>query len=664
MLFSTLRNKIIILSFFLIFFLQISSGIVQYYQTKQTLFGGMADRASNSSLEFINSLNKRLSGLTTDEQKGGFVEVFVGLEGKTMLNQILNNVTDLDRIDFFNKDGRILISEDRKGTNGNMPVVTDQSIKNLLLNNKNSTFENDDQFIISIPVIYKNNLVGYLVFYYSNQEFGNRESALVYNTIIFLIIFLIISVLVSLYLSKKITGPITELKDVAERFGQGELNQRIKVDSGDELGELGKSFNIMADNLSRLESQLIAKNIDLQTNVDDLTEARKKIANEVVIIEKEKEKTVIERDKINAILHSIGDGVFVVDSDLKVILVNGVTTKISGYKTEEILGTKFNDKLKFVLEETGKLNDVFIKRAMETKTIQEMSNHTLLIDKNGNKIPVADSAAPLLDKNNNVIGCAIVFRDVTKERGIDKAKTEFISIASHQLRTPLTIINWHVEAILSEKTSNLSSVQLRYLNEVYVASKRMARLVNGLLSIAHIESGGLKIQLVNVYLDSLINEILYKLETFSKDHNCTIIFNKPLKRLPQIAIDKDLITEVIQNIITNAVRYSHGKKCVVDVSLKEQGSEYVISVTDQGIGIPAESQGRIFQRFFRADNARSKEPEGSGMGLYIAKMIVEASHGKLTFESPIGYKEVKGNKIGYGTVFHLNLPISSAESKK
>jgi len=157
---------------------------------------------------------------------------------------------------------------------------------------------------------------------------------------------------------------------------------------------------------------------------------------------------------------------------------------------------------------------------------------------------------------------------------------------------------------------------------------------------------------------------LYKLETFSKDHNCTIIFNKPLKRLPQIAIDKDLITEVIQNIITNAVRYSHGKKCVVDVSLKEQGSEYVISVTDQGIGIPAESQGRIFQRFFRADNARSKEPEGSGMGLYIAKMIVEASHGKLTFESPIGYKEVKGNKIGYGTVFHLNLPISSAESKK
>lgn len=663
MFFSTLRNKIIVLSFFLIFFLQISSGIVQYYQTKQTLFGGMADRASNSSLEFVNNLNKRLSGLTDEEQKGGFVEVFASLEGKTMLNQVLNNVTDLDRIDFFNKDGRVLISEDRKGTNVNIPVITDQSIKNLLLTNKNSTLENDDQFVISIPVVYENKIGGYLVFYYSNQEFGNRESALVYNTIIFLIIFLIISVLVSLYLSKKITGPITELKEVAERFGQGALNERIKVGGSDELGELGKSFNIMADNLSRLESQLIAKNIDLQTNVDDLTEARKKIAKEVITVEKEKEKTIIERDKINAILHSIGDGVFVVDSDLKVILVNGVTTNISGYKTEEILGTKFNDKLKFVLEETGKPNDVFIKRAMETKTIQEMSNHTLLIDKNGNKIPVADSAAPLLDKNGNVIGCAIVFRDVTKERGIDKAKTEFISIASHQLRTPLTIINWHVEAILSANTSNLNPVQLRYLNEVYVASKRMVRLVNGLLSIAHIESGGLKMQLENVYLDSLTNEILHKLETFSKDHNCTIIFNKPLKRLPQIAIDKDLIGEVIQNVITNAIRYSHGKKSEVNISLKQQGSEYVISVTDQGIGIPTESQSRIFQRFFRADNARSKEPEGSGMGLYIAKMIVEASHGKLTFESPIGYKEVKGEKVGYGTVFHLHLPISSPELK-
>ena len=198
-----------------------------------------------------------------------------------------------------------------------------------------------------------------------------------------------------------------------------------------------------------------------------------------------------EKDKIEAIIQSIGDGVFVVDRDYKIILFNQAAVQISGFSVKEVLGRRYNDVLKFVLEKNEKANDHFVKEAMKSGEIKKMSNHTLLIRNDGTKISVADSAAPLKDEKDNAVGSVVVFRDVTKERAIDRAKSEFVSLASHQLRTPLSTINWYAEMLLSEDIGKVDDGQKKYLEKIYRNNKRMVALVDALLNVSRIELGTL-----------------------------------------------------------------------------------------------------------------------------------------------------------------------------
>jgi signal transduction histidine kinase len=275
-----------------------------------------------------------------------------------------------------------------------------------------------------------------------------------------------------------------------------------------------------------------------------------------------------------------------------------------------------------------------------------MSNYKLLVTKDKGNVPVAASAAPLINEESQVTGCVVVFRDITKDREIDKMKTEFVSVASHQLKTPLTGIKWMTELLMR---CGLNEEQTEFAQSAHDSTNRMIKLINELLDVSHIETGR-KFDVLKERTDiiALLDTILCDLNENANKKN--ILVAKSKETLPELMVDIDIskIRHVITNLIDNAIKYSK-QDGSIKVSCARDKSEVVFFVKDNGIGIPQEQQKRLFEKFFRADNAVLSETDGTGLGLYIVKAIVEAHDGKVWFESV-------ENK---GTAFYFKLPIGT-----
>ena len=461
-------------------------------------------------------------------------------------------------------------------------------------------------------------------------------------------------VLVSLFvylLTRNSLASLKKIKIFSEKLSGGDFSQKIVVNDKNEIGDLAETFNSLGNKLknyySNLEKKVSEKTFELEKNKNDLENQQKAILNILDDVDSEKKNISLEKEKIDAILHSIGDGVFVVDEKLEIVMINNVTSEISGFSEKELIGKKYNSVLKFIFEKNGEENRKFIDLAISTGKVQEMANHTILIKKDKNKVPVADSAAPLKNKEGKVIGCVVVFRDVFKEREIDRMKTEFVSLASHQLRTPLTSIKWYTELLLAdEKNDKLVGEKREFIQEIQEGNKRMIDLVNDLLNVSHIETGKkFVIDKKEEDIILIIEQAIKEQEVIAKQKNIKIVYDgKPEGKLT-VSIDGTKIKQIIQNFISNAIKYSP-KETTITVGFKEDDGQHIFYVKDQGAGIPKEQQGQIFEKFFRASNVILTGVEGTGLGLYIAEAIIKGHGGKIWFES------VENE----GTTFFISLP--------
>jgi PAS domain S-box-containing protein len=224
-----------------------------------------------------------------------------------------------------------------------------------------------------------------------------------------ILIILVLVILLSNLQAKSITDPIKILVKNTQKIISGDYSIKTKINSKDEIGELAFAFDEMAANLLKSQTELKNRAEVLKNRNIDLELSHKAMLDLIESIRKEK-------DKINAIVHSIGDGVFVIDKDYNITLFNESAEDISGFASKEAIDKKYYDILKFVYENDRKTNDSFIKDVFDTGHPKKMSNHTVLIKKDGGVVPVADSASPLKDISGAVIGCVVVFRDATKER--------------------------------------------------------------------------------------------------------------------------------------------------------------------------------------------------------------------------------------------------------
>lgn len=355
-------------------------------------------------------------------------------------------------------------------------------------------------------------------------------------------------------------------------------------------------------------------------------------------------------EELDDIAHTIGEGLLVIKRNKKILFFNAAAEELTGFLAEEVLDLPFGKKLKFVNEETEKLNDHFIEEAMRSRRVKVVSRDIALIHKQGHLIPLAVNAAPLLNKDNKVTGCIIVFRDVTREREIDRAKSEFVSLASHQLQTPLSAVSWHTEMLLDARIGQLNKKQKEFLHAIYEGNQRMIKLVNSLLNVSRIDMGTLSVNPkptdIAKLTDNVLEELLFRVDI--KELEIT----KDYGKLSKLKVDPQLMRIVLQNILSNAIKYSR-EKGKINISMSKDKENFMLAIQDHGYGIPKEQQPKIFSKLFRADNVKSRKVEGTGLGLYVAKSVIDAFGGKIWFKS-------QENK---GTTFFITIPLRGVRAK-
>lgn len=366
------------------------------------------------------------------------------------------------------------------------------------------------------------------------------------------------------------------------------------------------------------------------------------IEEKSITLERLLQQIMKDKQKTEIILTSIGDGILVLDKEKRIILVNPSVTRLSGFEREELLDKKYFEILKFINEVSKEEQRDFIEKVYATGKSAQMDMHTSLITKTGEELPVGDSASPILDKDNTVIGCVVVFRDATKEREIDQMKTEFVSLASHELKTPLTSMKYLLE-LFSDSATTLSDEQKSYMSELRKSNEEMILLVNDLLNVSRIELGR-KFDIVKVESDliEIIKDVTAQQAGFANHKKVEIIFPQQGDTI-NLKLDREKIREVVKNLVSNAIKYSkENSKIEINIAVNEK--EIVFSVKDSGIGIPEAEKDNIFKKLYRANNVG--DIEGTGLGLYISKAIIEKHEGKIWFET----------KENEGTTFFFSLP--------
>jgi PAS domain S-box-containing protein len=350
-----------------------------------------------------------------------------------------------------------------------------------------------------------------------------------------------------------------------------------------------------------------------------------------------------ERAQSEAIFLSIGDGAIATDADGKIRRINHVALDILGYSEKEVIGQWF-PKILQARNDDGDPYEMLERPVSQAfLTGQPVSSKTQYLTKSGKLVPVAITVSPILLEGKPV-GAIEVFRDITQEHEIDRMKSEFISIASHQLRTPLTAIKTYSHLLASGYKGNLSNDQHEFMDIILSSIDRMNDLINTLLDISRIEEGILSTTSQATPLDDLVEELITEVHSMAEAKNTKINFQLKGNNFI-LTTDPMLLKELVANLVTNAVKYTPvGGK--VDVKVEEKSDVIVLTVKDNGYGIPRSQQQRVFTKFFRGDNVVTIDPTGTGLGLYLVRRIADNLGGKVWFKSD----------EGKGSTFYISLP--------
>ncbi|HWB38954.1 MAG TPA: PAS domain-containing sensor histidine kinase [Candidatus Saccharimonadales bacterium] len=341
---------------------------------------------------------------------------------------------------------------------------------------------------------------------------------------------------------------------------------------------------------------------------------------------------------------SIGDGAISTDAFGRITRVNPVALDLLGFQEKEVIGEWFPGKVVAVTADDIPMNliDRPITKAFLTgRTIYEKMYYRR---KDGQLIPVSTTVSPIL-LDGQPIGAIEVFRDITLDEEIDRMKSEFISLASHQLRTPLSAIKTYSHMLVDGFMGDVTDTQRKSLHTIIAAANRMNELISTLLNITRIESGTISVTLKRVDIGMLIDEVIAEVSLLAADRSIEVSFNRTPKANLRTKTDPLIFKEVLTNLVVNAVKYTPEKGSVI-ITARRRAKDTLISVKDNGWGIPEHAQDQVFSKFFRAQNIVRRETTGTGLGLYLVKGLVAA------LEGTIWFKSVEGK----GTEFSFTVP--------
>jgi len=449
--------------------------------------------------------------------------------------------------------------------------------------------------------------LGILVIHFHGDEIRLREYALG------MVLVLIPALVIGRLLTYTITLHLEQLRRSAEQIERGDYSARVVPSYEDEFADLARAFNHMADVLAARESALREQNQTLAS----------------------------VNHRFEAVLNAANDGIAMLDTGGCFVLVNR--------RFGELLGTRAPLLLHHTLEEARPLLiDKLSHRlaALAPTETRAVAEEIIALDEPDRRFLQFYTAPVAGVDGSEVIGRIIALRDITRERELDKMKTDFISVVSHELRTPLTSIKGYTDLLFSGAAGDNSEIQQEFLGIIQLSTTRLSNLINDILDISRIESGTLKIKHEPIDYRHLVADALRLMKAAADAKDISMDAALP-ETIPPVRGDADKVTQVLTNLVSNAIKYTP-EGGWVKVSLEVTGDTSVTTcVADSGIGVAPEDQPKLFQKFFRADNSSIREAGGTGLGLVIAKTLIELMDGAIWLES----------EPSRGSKFYFTLPL-------
>lgn len=452
-----------------------------------------------------------------------------------------------------------------------------------------------EMLVIAVPLGSVDNPAGTVIIYQPLLELSETTEKTRNLILLTAGVAIILATIFAFFLSTRITEPLRQMRKAADRFSVGQFEAKIPIRTHDEIGELASTFNKMAKQLDELVHALSS-----------------------------------EKEKLDSVLRSMADGVLTVNTAGEIIITNP--------PADRLIRSWLFESGKF--GETGELPEPLfpiLKSVLEHK--HEVSTDITIQGRVWSVI-----MAPLYHRNR-VRGAVALVRDITEERRLDKLRKDFVANVSHELRTPISMLRGYSEALIDDVAD--SPEERRELAKIiYDESLRMGRLVNELLDLARLEAGHFQLHLQNTPIAALIGKIAKKFSAISKEQQ--IHLNVDLDQgLGTYLFDPDRMEQVLTNLVDNAIRHTSAEGNI-DICVYEKGGYVHLEIKDTGAGIPEEDLPFVFERFYKADKARTRGKSGTGLGLAIVKNLIDAHGGTITVHS----------KLGVGTTFSILLPIT------
>ena len=365
-------------------------------------------------------------------------------------------------------------------------------------------------------------------------------------------------------------------------------------------------------------------------------------------------------NKSDVVINAIDDGVLAISKDGNIELINPSAQQIIGWDQGDALGLNWKSVLKLVTSDGKDVEDLENPIAQSLSKNQPTHNDKLfLLTSSEKRILVSIVSSPVGTDGEGII---VVFRDITKEKAEEREQAEFISTASHEMRTPVASIEGYLGLALNPATAHIDEKARDFITKAHESAQHLGRLFQDLLDISKVEDGRMKNNPKIINVNEFLKDIFDGLTTKADEKQLNYIFmpdivgeskEKSLQPIFYANIDPDHFREVVSNLIENAIKYTPSGEVVVNVTGDDK--QISVSVKDSGIGIPAEDIPHLFQKFYRVDNSDTREIGGTGLGLYLSRRLAEAMSGNLRVESK--YKE--------GSTFYLEIPrMNSSEAKQ
>jgi PAS domain S-box-containing protein len=376
-------------------------------------------------------------------------------------------------------------------------------------------------------------------------------------------------------------------------------------------------------------------------------------------------RLAVERSKSDIILNAIENGVVVVDDHNAIQLFNPAAATLSGWPQQEAIGLDFRSVVKLVDEKNTpypEQQNPFIIALKMGKNARD--NHALLVPRTGDALAVTIDVTPLMDEAGKVAGAVGVVTNVNTERKEEKQRADFISTASHEMRTPVAAIEGYLALAMNDKVSKIDVKARDYLEKAHASTQHLGKLFQDLLTSAKAEDGRLSshptVLNMSIFLQQLTEDLRFGAEKkgLLMEYvvgNTGAAINggenapKVIEPIYNVFIDQDRLREVITNLFDNAVKYTDSGK--ISIGLTGNNDVVQFFIKDTGPGIPAADIPHLFQKFYRVDNSSTRTTGGTGLGLFICRKIVELYKGRIWVES----------EEGKGSTFYINLPRLSAE---